>query len=426
MGIFDYFRTKQEPANQKPQSTAGGIGGTGGGGESKYFASLTGSEISDFLRHGVAGETGGYVSATNALKNMAVLRCVRLISESIGMLPINVFERGPDKTKADDLPIYNLLKIAPNNWQTAYEFKTQMQANALLHGNAYALIVRSMGRVIRLVPLDPTMVEPELSDTWQMTYTYTRKNGGTVVLQPNEIMHLRDLSLDGIEGISRVKLARDAIDLANNAEQAAANLFTNGVMAGGALKHPGTLSTEAYERLQQSITERYSGSANAGKWMILEEAMSAEQFAQTAQDSQHIENRKMQIEEVARAFGVPRPLLMMDDTSWGSGIEQLGIYFLQYTLAPWFTAWEQAIERSLLSDAEKMAYYVKFNERALLRGTLKDQAEFFAKALGSGGHAPWMSVNEVRDLSDLSQSADAGADQIVRMNQNEPENPAGN
>jgi HK97 family phage portal protein len=421
MGIFDYFRTKETPPTEKPKTSAPGAG-INPGAESRYFASLTGSDVTDFLRGGSG--SGNYISAQRALENMAVLRCVRLISESIGMLPIHIFERGPDKARAEELPIYGLLKSAPNNWQTAYEFKSQMQANALLHGNAYALIVRSMGRVIRLVPLDPTLVTPELSDTWQMTYKYQSKNGGTKILQPGDIMHLRDLSLDGVSGVSRVKLAKDAITLAINAENAAANLFKNGVMAGGALKHPGTLSTEAYERLQQSIQERYSGAANSGKWMILEEAMSAEQFAQTAQDSQHIENRKHQIEEIARAFGVPRPLLMMDDTSWGSGIEQLAIFFIQYTLAPWFTAWEQAIERSLLSEGEKPLYYAKFNERALLRGTLKDQADFFAKALGSGGHSPWLSVNEVRDLSDLPQSGDAGANDIVRMNTNEPENPA--
>ena len=120
----------------------------------------------------------------------------------------------------------------------------------------------------------------------------------------------------------------------------------------------------------------------------------------------------MLVEEVARAFGVPRPLLMMDDTSWGSGIEALGVFFVQYALQHWFTVWEQAIERAALTPAERKTHYVKFNERALLRGTLKDQSEFFTKALGAGGHSPWMSPNEVRDLQDLSKSIDANADSM--------------
>ena len=103
---------------------------------------------------------------------------------------------------------------------------------------------------------------------------------------------------------------------------------------------------------------------------------------------------------------------MMDDTSWGSGIEQLGIFLVQYGLAHWFTAWEQAAARSLLADEELDRLHLKFNERALLRGTLKDQADFLAKSLGAGGHAPWMSQNEVRDVSDLPESDDPNANKL--------------
>jgi HK97 family phage portal protein len=420
MGIFDFFRSpKGQQSKPAPRASSG---------DTQYFDGFSDPDLLDFMRKGVNSEAGAYISATNSLKNMAVLRCVRLISEAIGMLPLHVYERGDEKRKAEELPIYSLLKSAPNNWQTAYEFKSQMQANALLYGNAYALIVRSMGRVIRMVPLDPTMVKPELSDDWVLTYKYTKKNGGTVTLSSADIFHLRDLTIDGVCGLSRVKMAREAIGLAQQAEKAAAKLFKNGMMVGGSLTHPGTLSTEAYGRLQESMQDRYAGADNAGKWMILEEGMKADGLSQSAVDSQHIENRKHQIEEIARAFGVPRTFLMMDDTSWGSGIEQLGIYFVQYTLSPWFSAWEQAIERSLLSDAEKVSYYAKFNERALLRGTLKDQSEFFAKSLGSGGHSPWMSVNEIRELSDMPRSDDENADSLrnplFRGTDDEPENTA--
>ena len=129
---------------------------------------------------------------------------------------------------------------------------------------------------------------------------------------------------------------------------------------------------------------------------------------------------------------VPRPLLMMDDTSWGSGIEQLAIFYVQYTLAPWFVAWEQALARVLLPGAQIEDYQFKFNEGALLRGTLNDQANFFAKALGAGGQAPWMTQNEVREISDLPVSDDPMANQLRNQmtqkgNTNEPDsNTAGN
>jgi phage portal protein BeeE len=83
----------------------------------------------------------------------------------------------------------------------------------------------------------------------------------------------------------------------------------------------------------------------------------------------------------------------------------------------------------LLTPDEQKTMYVKFNERALLRGTLKDQAEFFAKALGSGGHSPWMSPNEVRELQDLAKSNDNNADGLqspLMRNANVPAKAAGN
>lgn len=281
----------------------------------------------------------------------------------------------------------------------------------LAHGNAYARIIWTLDRPIALIPLDPETVDAKL-EGWQMVYEVTSANGGTFRLPAREVLHLRDLSADGVLGMSRMRLARDAIKLARAAETAAGRVFTTGVMAGGAIEVPNALSDTAYARVKGSLDSDYSGAENANKWMLLEEGAKANKFGTSAADAQHIENRNAQIEEVARAFGVPRPLLMMDDTSWGSGIEQLGIFFVQYGLQHWFTAWEQAGMRSLLTDVEMDRLTIKFNERALLRGTLKDQADYFAKSLGAGGQAPWQTQNEVREWSDLPESDDPEADKL--------------
>lgn len=403
MGIFDIFRSKSAPeAESRPGPSAS---------SGELFSGLDDPDLLAFMRAGAETASGAYISASKALQNMALLRCVTLISESIGMLPLNLMVRGADKQQAVDHPLYRVLKRRPNSWQTPYEFKSLLQSHVLQHGNGYARIIRSRGEVTNLIPMHPTRTVPKQNDDWSLTYRYTRENGTALDLPGAEVLHLRDLSDDGIIGLSRVKLAKEALGIAQQAERAAARLFKNGVMAGGSLAAPGPLSDQAYKRLQDSL-EGKSGADQAHKWMILEEGLKAEKWAASASDSQHLENRNHQIEEVARAFGVPRPLLMMDDTSWGSGIEQLAIFFVQYALQHWFTVWEEAAARSLLTPVESETHYVKFNERALLRGTLKDQAEYFAKALGSGGHAPWMAQNEVRDLQDMPRSSDPGVDTV--------------
>ena len=161
----------------------------------------------------------------------------------------------------------------------------------------------------------------------------------------------------------------------------------------------------ALTALKESL-QGYAGSGNAGKSMILEEGMKRSFAPADAQTLQIAEIRADLVEEIARVFGVPRPLMMVDETSWGSGIEQLAILFVRFGLAPWFVAWEQAVERALMTPEDRRRYRADYDERELLRGTLKDQAEYFARALGAGGHRPWMESNEVRELAGLGMHKD--------------------
>lgn len=371
------------------------------------FNGLDDPRLMEFIRTGSGQATGGY-----QLRNMAVLRCVSLICGTIGMLPVSLIEAGPEKRVASELLAHRLLKVKPNTWQTPLEFKRQMMLSQLRHGDAYARIVWSAGRPIALVPLDSTAMQVVQNDDWSLTYRYSGKNG-EAVLKQRDVFHLRDLSTDGVTSLSRMRLADQAIRLALDAEQSASRLFTTGNMAGGAIESPTALSDQAYNRMRGSLDSEFAGVSGNHRWMLLEEGAKANRFGSTAQEAQQVESRTMQIEEVARLFGVPRPLLMMDDTSWGSGIEQLGIFFLQYTMLEHFTNWEQAAARSLLTDEQLDQYQYKFNERALMRGTLKDQADFFAKALGAGGQSPWHSQNEVRENLDYPESKQPGTNDLI-------------
>lgn len=382
-----------EVARARPQASGG----------SQTFTGLDDPRLLEFIRCGQAGYGDSF-----QLRNMAVLRCVSLICGTVGMLPLNLIESGPEKRIATGHPVHRLLKVKPNTWQTPLEFRRQMELSKQRHGDAYARIVWSAGRPIHLIPLDSTAMDAELDDNWRMVYRYSSQKRGVVELRQEEVLHLRDLSVDGVTSLSRMKLADRAIRLALDAERAASRVFQTGNMAGGAIETPNALSENAYNRMRNSLDTEFGGVNSAQRWMLLEEGATANKFGSTAKDAQHVENRDAQVEEIARLFGVPRPLLFMDDTSWGSGIEQLGIFFLQYTMLEHFTNWEQAVSRSLLSERDMDRYQPKFNVRALMRGTLKDQADFFAKALGAGGQAPWHTQNEVRDLLDYPESEQPG------------------
>jgi HK97 family phage portal protein len=363
--------------------------------------------VLDFLRNG--NSSGASVNRRTILKNASVARCVFLISNAMGMLPFPLMKLEDDgkRKKAKDHPLYELLTIKPNGWQTAFEYRRLMQHRALTDGNGYSLIIRSRGAPRALIPIAAADMKVEQRDDWSLRYQIRNKAGGYRDVPQADILHIRGPSEDGIKGLALTDYASEVLGLSIRAQEAAARIFAKGVMAGGAFETDKKLSAEAIANLKASAAERYSGAENAGSSMVLQEGLKYKPIASTAKDSQMLETRAHQIEEIARIFGVPRPFLMVDDTSWGSGIEQLGIYFVQYGLAPWFKAWEDAVSITLLTDQERRAgYYPKFNERALLRGSMKDQGEFFAKMMGSGGSPQIMEQNEARALLDLPDHVD--------------------
>ena len=362
---------------------------------------------------GRTGVAGVAINERRALRNSTFFRATSLICGSMGMLPLHLWRRDGDATeKAKDHPLFQVLHRKPNSYQTASQFKSYMQLVALLDGNAYALKVKSRGTTRQLIPLPRRAVKPQLSDTFDLTFRYNRPTGGAITLQADDVFHFRaPMSLDGLNGIALLDVCADTLGMAYTAQRAAARLLTKGNMARGALETAEELGDEAIKNLKESLREDYGGVEAEHDWMILEQGLKANQFGSTAKDSQLVELMKREAEEVSRFTGAPRPLLMFDETSWGSGIEQLGLFFVTYCLMQWFVIWEEAVWMCLLSPAEQLTYYAKFNEGALLRGSLKDQAEFFKAALGPNNG--YLTQNEVRDAFDRNPKLEG--DQLPRM-----------
>lgn len=374
--------------------------------------SLGDPRLLDMMRNGRMGVSGIAVNENQALRNSTFFRALSIISGSIGMLPLHLYKReGETTSKAKEHPLFNLLHRRPNKYQTASKFRSYMQTCALLDGAAYALKVKSRGAVRQLVPLKRGSVKPELSNSFELQFRYSRPNGGQVILSADDVFHFSTpLSLDGLNGVSLLDVAADTLGLALKAQRAAGRLMTKGSMARGALETEVALGEEAVTSLRESLSASYADAGSQHDWLILEEGLKAKPFGTSARDSQLIELMKREAEEVARFTGVPRPLLMFDETSWGSGIEQLGLFFVTYCLLPWFVIWEEAIWTWLLTPAEQETHFAKFNEGALLRGSQKDQAEFIKAALGPNNG--YLSQNEAREFFDRNPKE--GGDELPR------------
>lgn len=351
---------------------------------------------------GLAAPTmsGVSVGPDNALKLSTVFACVRLLSETIASLPLVVYQRQPDGGRAEAFghPLYDLLHDAPNTNQTAIEFRQMMTAHALLRGNAYARIVPgARGFADQLIPLHPDRVTPEELPDGNLRY---RVVGLPNPLNDDQMLHLKGMSFDGKLGVSVVTFMRESIGLGLAAEHYGSRFFGNSATPSGVLRKTDgkTLSEPAAKRLKESWSAAHSGSRQ-NSVAVLEEGLEYQAIGVSNKDSQFTELREFQAEDIAgRWFGVPPHMIGLTSkaTSWGSGIEQMGIGFVVYTLLPWLKRWEQAISRDLILAPR--LYFVEHVVAGLLRGDT--QARYAAYA--TGRQWGWLSVNDVRRLENMN------------------------
>ena len=339
----------------------------------------------------------------------AVYSCVRILSEAIASLPLNLYKYTDTggKERAADHPLYFLLHDEPNSEMTSFVFRETLMTHLLLWGNAYAQIIRNgKGEIIGLYPLMPDRMNVDRDDKGRLYYEYTRSTDDArtpnykdmmVRLSPSEVMHIPGLGFDGLVGYSPIAMAKNAIGLAIATEEYGSKFFANGAAPSGVLEHPGTLKDPA--KVRDSWTQTFGGSHNANKVAVLEEGMKYTPISISPNEAQFLETRKFQIDEIARIFRVPPHMIGDLEKSSFNNIEQQSLEFVKYTLDPWVSRWEQAMVRSLLTKDEKKDYFIKFNVDGLLRGDYKSRMDGYAIGRQNG----WMSANDIRELENLDR-----------------------
>ena len=296
------------------------------------------------------------------------------------------------------------MRDAPNDAQDAFQFVEHGQETVLLTGNKVCRVWRdSRFRIEAIDPIPDGEIEIRTSLPGERLRAYYHWRGKQ--LMPGEYLHLRGGGSHPILGSSVISMAREAIGLALATEEHGARLFSNGTQATGVLHTDGKLTDEQYQRLRGQMESRHSGVSNFWKPMIFEGGLKWQGVSMTSEDSQFLESRRFQVEDISRAFGVPLFLLNSTEksTSWGSGMESLKKAFLSFTLQPWIRRWEYRLDRDLLSSEDRRdGYQIAFDTREFEMPTLKELAESI-NILRSGG---LMSVNEGRDWMNLPQLVD--------------------
>jgi HK97 family phage portal protein len=350
--------------------------------------------------YGQESYSGETVTVEGALSVASVLSAFTILMEDTASLPLITYRRLTRGKERDvNSPYYILLHDMPNPEHTSMVYREFIMGHLLGWGNHFSQKIWDRRGVLReLWPLRPDRMVVSRKNG-QRQYTYTELNGNKRVFRQEDIWHIPAFGFDGLIGYSRITLARNAIGLAIAAEKFGGSFYKNGANFDIVIKHPGELSDDAYDHLQESVDKKHVGVENSHKPMILEEGMSIEKIGIPPDDAQFIETRRFQLGEIARMFRVP-PHMMGDverTTSWGSGIEQQELGYLSHTLRPWLKRIEQGAHKDLLLESERKDTVIEHLVEDFLRTDIGARMTAYVAAITNG----IFTRNEVRERENL-------------------------
>ncbi|HQS59739.1 MAG: phage portal protein [Gallionellales bacterium 35-53-114] len=376
--------------------------------------SLSTSDLYRELLFQASSKSGIPVNWKTALQASTAFGCARVIAEGIAQVPFKLFKErvGGGMDPAKDHHLYELLYLKPNEWQTSFELREQIGLHLAFKGNAYVYKVRGLrNKIVELLAFDPNSVEVKRDKDWGRKYLVRTFDGRQIEVASEDMWHLRGISWDGVVGLEGVKLAKEVIGLALAMEEHSARMFSNGAKPGGILSTDANLKEDQIKILRESWNQTNGGNSNAYNTAIMFGGLKWTPLAMTGVDSQHLEQRRFEVENTCRFFRVmPIMVMQADKAATYASSENMFIAHVVHTLMPWYTRIEQSADVNLLTAEErKQGYYSKFMAQALLRGASKDRSEYFAKALGSGGSPAWMTQDEVRAMEEMNPMGDSAA-----------------
>jgi HK97 family phage portal protein len=346
------------------------------------------------------------VTQETAMQISAVWAAVQLKSKTLASLDMHFYRMSQTgRQELRDHPLAVLFSGKINRYQTRVEFFETVGLNLYLTGNAYCIIGKTGNRITSLLPIMSSQVEVELLSDGSIVYKYT--DGEDVRIYAEEsIWHLK-LFGNGVQGLSPLQYAANAIGISISGEEWASNIVGNGGKPTGVLMFDKILTKEQREQLAAKFKGLREGSQDA--LMVLEAGMKYEQISLSPQDVQLLEARRFQVEDIARFFDVPS--VMINDTSgstvWGSGIQQIIEGWYKLSFRPELERIETSIMAKLVQPSERATMSVEFNFEELLRTDFQTRVETGARAVNAG----LMTRNEWRKREWLPEVE--GADELT-------------
>ena len=318
------------------------------------------------------------ITPGTALAYTPVYRAASLIANDVARVPLDVSERTA-----------NALLQQPNRWQNGFEFRRALTMQALLYGNAFAVINRTLGgELLELLPLD---IESVSLDLTKPEPVYKTRLYGDVPM--SSMLHLRAVGLDGLWGESPVRLCRTSLQILAAQENSQLEVMKNAGNPKLAFVHPGPLSEGARQSISEKFLQHHAGAENAGKPLVLAEGMRVERISSTLDDAGIAAARRYSVEDVSRIYGVPTSYLSEHSANAYGSMEWLSRMYVEACLQHWFSTWAAEIVAKLAPFGS-----ATFDADMISRPSLAEQMA----ALRTGVESGVITRNEARDWLNLA------------------------
>ncbi|MDO8777077.1 MAG: phage portal protein [Burkholderiaceae bacterium] len=360
----------------------------------------------------ITAASGFAVTDKTAMLVSTVYACLSKLAGAVLQLPVRHYryDAAGERERVNSAPLWWLLNEQPHALWTSASWKEWIVRCVALRGDQHTRILRSSnntgGQITGLQPLHPDLVVPRLvadKSGHRVVYDIVDAFSAKVeTVDQDDMLHFASFGFDGLRSLSAIQTAaKQGIGNSLASAEFTGRTIGEGAMPQIALEFANKMTPEQAKQLRDSFVATYTGHGARKLPLVLTEGGKVSELSISPVDLQLIESRRYEKEDICQALGVP-PIIIGDSdkaSSWGTGIEQITLGFVKFTIAPMLCRWEEELNRKLFRNAGQ---FVEFELDGLLRGDSKAQSEVFKAALGGPGTGDgYMTVNEVRRLKNM-------------------------